>query len=112
MFDTTGASCQEVDPEMFFPVASQEPQEAKNMRALCAGCPVNVECLTYALENDVMGIWAGTNHEMRKQIRKERGIVAKRLDGQIKAILDIDLLSKQTMNRRKFRLAQKEREQQ
>ena len=45
----------------------------KHAARLCAGCPAEVKaaCLAEALENKEEGIWAGTNEEMRKELRKD-----------------------------------------
>ena len=38
-------------------------------KGICTGCPVRLECLRYALENDERyGIWGGENARERRQI--------------------------------------------
>jgi WhiB family redox-sensing transcriptional regulator len=66
------AACQEVDPELFFPVSVTGPgriqvREAKNV---CATCPVIQDCLKWALESTPMpfGIWGGTTEEERARM--------------------------------------------
>lgn len=63
--------CKGVDPEIFYPVSDDDADEAK---AICADCPVRVQCLEYALiarERD--GIWGGcTERERRRIIRQRR----------------------------------------
>ncbi len=43
-------------------------------RSLCRGCPVFEDCLAYALEVDVEGIWAGTTVAERERMRRRRRI--------------------------------------
>jgi WhiB family redox-sensing transcriptional regulator len=39
-------------------------------RAICAGCTVSEQCLSYALEDvDTVGIWAGTTGQQRRAMR-------------------------------------------
>lgn len=58
------AACRGVDPSLWFPSSTADAQEA---RRICAGCPVQAECLAYALENvEQHGIWAGTNRSQRR----------------------------------------------
>lgn len=63
--------CKGVDPEIFYPVSDEDGDEAK---AICADCPVRIQCLEYALiarERD--GIWGGcTERERRRIIRQRR----------------------------------------
>ena len=63
--------CKGVDPEIFYPISDEDGDEAK---AICAECPVRIQCLEYALiarERD--GIWGGcTERERRRIIRQRR----------------------------------------
>ena len=69
------AACQEADPELFFPVASQGPgaDEIARAKAVCAGCQVRRECLQYALATrQLYGVWGGTTEdERRRYVRRE-----------------------------------------
>ena len=75
----TNANCSGVDTELFF-----EPDNSRNairqnlpmIQKICGACRVQEECLTYALRNDVTGIWGGTNHADRKRLRKKLGLKA------------------------------------
>ncbi len=43
-------------------------------KAQCFGCPVRAECLAYALDqNEVFGVWGGTDPDERKQLREDQG---------------------------------------
>jgi WhiB family transcriptional regulator, redox-sensing transcriptional regulator len=54
----------------FFPNAGESATPAK---AVCAGCPVRVACLDYALVNgETDGVWGGMDEEERRKERRER----------------------------------------
>jgi WhiB family transcriptional regulator, redox-sensing transcriptional regulator len=60
----TRGACQTVDPETFFPAAS-EPADAAV--ALCRTCDVQGPCLAWALEaGDCHGVWGGTTPRERR----------------------------------------------
>jgi WhiB family redox-sensing transcriptional regulator len=64
------AQCRGEDRNLFFPSLGMETVKA---RAICAVCPVTVECLDYALANmDTTGIWSGTTAQQRKAMRTGR----------------------------------------
>jgi WhiB family redox-sensing transcriptional regulator len=64
------ASCLGCDPELFYPGRGESCREAK---AVCAGCPVRVECLEYALETgEKLGIWGGASERERRRLRARR----------------------------------------
>jgi hypothetical protein len=54
------------NPDIFF---SEEPAEQEVAISLCAICPVLGECLTYALRNEMYGIWGGTSPSERQTLR-------------------------------------------
>ncbi len=44
-------------------------------RAVCARCPVQEECLEYALKHNIeFGVWGGMSRKEREQIARKRGI--------------------------------------
>ena len=62
--DNGGAPCQS-SPDIFFPEDFPEKQTReyaiKVAKALCAECPIKLQCFAYAIENqEPYGIWAGT----------------------------------------------------
>lgn len=64
------ANCAGVDPALFYPEVADRPTAAA-ARAVCAGCPVRLECLAYALRNgEEYGIWGGTTERDRRLIRR------------------------------------------
>ncbi|MGH9086644.1 MAG: WhiB family transcriptional regulator, partial [Acidimicrobiales bacterium] len=64
------ALCAQTDPELFFPDKGGSTREAK---AVCAVCPVAVECLDDALADprDRFGIRGGLSQRQRRKIRKQ-----------------------------------------
>jgi hypothetical protein len=67
------AVCAQVDPALWFPEKGGNNGPAK---AICYSCPVRVDCLEYALRQEIAvdGIWGGTSVVDRRRIRRERGI--------------------------------------
>jgi WhiB family redox-sensing transcriptional regulator len=64
------AECAGVDPDLFFPERGGDSRSAK---AICATCPVQPECLEYALANgELFGCWGGTSERERRRLRKQR----------------------------------------
>ena len=62
------AACRSVDPELFFPVSSTGAslQQTADAKAICAGCPVRRQCLSFALgTRQTHGIWGGMTEEER-----------------------------------------------
>ena len=71
------AACRSVDPEVFFPVPVEGLAYRTRVavaKAVCGGCPVRAECLTWALAHQPDGIAGGmTEHERRAEARRRRG---------------------------------------
>jgi len=70
------AACATADPELFFPISYSGPAVSQVMRAkaVCARCPIQQECLRYALDaGPIQGVWGGTTEEERRRlVRRER----------------------------------------
>ena len=63
-----GALWAQVDGEAFFPEKGGSTREAKRV---CLSCDVRVECLEYALDNDIRhGIWGGLSERERRRAKK------------------------------------------
>lgn len=63
-------ACIDLPPALFFPERGASTHEA---RATCAACPVAVQCLDYALENNErFGIWGGASERQRRRMRTKR----------------------------------------
>jgi len=70
-------ACRDADPDLFFApnlprVAGEREPEADRQeriaaaKAVCARCPIAEECLRFALEHDLTGVWGGKSREERR----------------------------------------------
>jgi len=75
-FETAKCSTS-IDPDWFF---NYEKPQGKERKSYCNDCPVIAECLNYALNVKVMGIWGGTTLEERDEIRKIKNITPAMLE--------------------------------
>ena len=65
---TSQAACVGHPAELFFPGKGESLSPA---RALCASCPVRLDCLDYALRWSIPhGIWGGLSPRQRRHLRK------------------------------------------
>lgn len=79
--------CRDYPTSMFFPrgegrsarsggrdegvLSSEVRQQVQKAKAICSGCAVRVECLTYAVEqNEPDGIWGGRTTAERRRLRR------------------------------------------
>lgn len=71
---TEDAACRGVDPEVFFPIATDGvagDQEVAAAKAVCARCPVAADCLAWALRaGEAYGVWGGTTPGERRELRR------------------------------------------
>jgi WhiB family transcriptional regulator, redox-sensing transcriptional regulator len=64
------AACQEVDQDLFFSLDETDQREALQ---LCRGCPVQQDCLRFAIEQrEMYGIWGGMRESERRSMIRER----------------------------------------
>ena len=65
-------ACRDADPDLFFPISTtgaalRQMEEAKR---ICRGCPVQIQCLAWALASGVTdGVWGATTPDERRVIR-------------------------------------------
>lgn len=61
-------------PERWWPTPRYTTEAmARYAARVCAGCPVSVECLAYALENDFKeGVWGGVSEKDRAVMQRTR----------------------------------------
>lgn len=65
------AACRAVDPDLFFPERG-DAASLRAARAVCAGCSVREECLSYALErNERLGVWGGLSTQERRRVKRQ-----------------------------------------
>jgi len=66
------ANCKGIETSLFYPEKGHEGQGI-DAKAVCWGCVVREECLSYALKiGERFGIWGGTSERQRKRMRAER----------------------------------------
>jgi WhiB family redox-sensing transcriptional regulator len=64
------ARCRRLSTATFFPSTSSGVEAARD---ICAGCPVRVECLNYALDHRAdHGVWGGESERERQRIMRRR----------------------------------------
>ncbi|HEY7430878.1 MAG TPA: WhiB family transcriptional regulator [Streptosporangiaceae bacterium] len=67
-------ACLTADPDLFFPISSVglAAGQVSHAKAICGSCPVQPQCLSFALEtNQAHGVWGGTSAEDRVTIRRQ-----------------------------------------
>ena len=62
------AACTGLATRMFFP---ERGEDSRTARAVCAGCPVRVECADYGYDEH-FGIWGGLSERQRRIGRRPR----------------------------------------
>lgn len=69
------ALCAQTDANLWFPERGENT--APLAKAICAECPVRIQCLNYALDNNEKhGIFGGTDPRERRRMRKQRAAMA------------------------------------
>ena len=64
------AKCRGVDPSEFFPSDGSGVDRAQRV---CTGCPVQTDCLNYALDHRIEhGVWGGASERERRRILRAR----------------------------------------
>lgn len=65
---TVKAECTSVDPEALFVTGAAQRDATK----VCKGCPVRLECLADALDNQIeYGVWGGMTERQRRAVLKK-----------------------------------------
>lgn len=85
------AACRAVDPELFFPVGTDGPALAQIARAkaVCAGCPVIGQCLSFALAAISEGVAGGLSAGERRALRvRHRAVPASVSTGAVVTLPD------------------------
>jgi WhiB family transcriptional regulator, redox-sensing transcriptional regulator len=65
------SACLTADPELFFPLSSMGPSlgQLTEAKKVCSRCPVQAECLDFALStNQMHGVWGGTSEDERRHL--------------------------------------------
>lgn len=72
------AACREMDTDLFFhPYGERDPSRTRRVqaaKAVCAGCPVRVECAEHALTvGEAYGVWGGLSEDERAAMARTGG---------------------------------------
>ncbi len=68
------AACRYVDPNLFFPTGSTGSalEQIEAAKAFCRSCPVQHDCLDFALaSNQEDGVWGGRDETERRRLRRD-----------------------------------------
>jgi len=68
------AACRHVDPNLFFPNGNTGAalSQIEAAKAFCRSCPVQQDCLEFALEsNQEDGVWGGKDETERRRLRRD-----------------------------------------
>lgn len=63
------AACKGYPTEWWFPERGHSKDEASKARAICARCPVQMDCFQHAMDRIEEGIWGNTNIKERQRFR-------------------------------------------
>lgn len=67
------AACQDEPDHLFFPPKYNSKGIVERAKKICGECPVQLECLEIALQNnEKYGIWGGKTSNERRRIRRSR----------------------------------------
>ena len=80
------AACRDMDPNLFF--VGQGGIIGQEVRAACRQCVVRRQCLSWALNHEQFGYWAGTSDRMRRRMRQELGISLHRPEATLALLVD------------------------
>jgi WhiB family transcriptional regulator, redox-sensing transcriptional regulator len=75
------AACGSLDTNLFFPIGltGYAIDQTNLAKAVCADCPVRLQCLEFALRTlQDHGVWGGHTEEERRVIRRSRRAAARR----------------------------------
>lgn len=68
----SSSACAEISGDLWYPEKGSN-QYTSNVKAVCKRCPVQRQCLDYAIangEND--GVWGGLTVKERRRLRREQ----------------------------------------
>ncbi|MEJ8632964.1 WhiB family transcriptional regulator [Streptomyces sp. NPDC006475] len=67
------AACLDEDPDLFFPVGNTGPAllQVAEAKAVCNRCPVQQQCLEWAMEHGQdSGVWGGLGEDERRALKR------------------------------------------
>ena len=63
------AACVGTPVDLFFPTKHDTMGRIKSARKVCLSCPVQFECLSYAVVHAISwGVWGGTSTDQRRRL--------------------------------------------
>ena len=71
------AACRAIDTDIFFPAGDTGPAARKiqQAKAVCRTCPVQEECLAFAMAfYQEYGIWGGLTEDERRALRRRNRV--------------------------------------
>lgn len=71
--------CAQQDADMWFP-DNDSGSSWRDAVVICKTCPLQAECLEYALYTNVQGIWGGTTMPQRRSWRRTHKVEAMPID--------------------------------
>ncbi|MDP8936973.1 MAG: WhiB family transcriptional regulator [Actinomycetota bacterium] len=84
-----GAACRNMDTELFFPRGETGAplEQTVTAKAVCAGCPVRMPCLEFAMEShQEYGIFGGLTEQERRSLARRRARARRELAARISAV--------------------------
>lgn len=67
------SACHDIEPELFFPIGTSiaAMRQIRWAKAVCAACPVDEECLAWALDTgQEFGVWGGLSEDERRSLKR------------------------------------------
>jgi len=62
------AACRDRDPDIFFPTSARDEMDAVRV---CRGCPVQLDCLEFAMEAKIrFGVWGAMTEKERRAMSR------------------------------------------
>ena len=68
----SSANCAGIDTELYFLEQGQTATQMPILKRICDACPVQQECLDYAIKYHMVGYWANTTTKQRSKIRGKK----------------------------------------
>lgn len=70
---STIVPCVQTWADAFFPDYEDDYLSVTNAaKAMCASCPVRVQCAEYGMKHEVYGIWGGITEGERRRVRRSQ----------------------------------------
>lgn len=86
-YDKLQGSCVGKDPNLWFPEgpANSTENSTAYAKAICNTCPIKLQCLQDAVENEYSGIWGGLTELERARMKRTKSIAFPITSGSLRA---------------------------